>query len=168
MRVTVPNRELLSEAVATALDAIVARVNAVFSKEHNGDGTHKTAWTTVPYAASDYSTNGMGWTVTEPMLVTFAYKLQGKSMTVAGIWDGTSTSGAASSALLVRIPGGYVAAKKMQCAAFGVDNGTGIATYNRVQAGATQIEIGRADLANWSAASAANTYPRIHFEFEVQ
>lgn len=40
MRLTVPFREQLPPAIGSVFDVLIARINTVFNKEHNNDGTH--------------------------------------------------------------------------------------------------------------------------------
>lgn len=172
------------EVLAAEFDNVYSKVLSGWSVEHtsadqHGD-VHATTlsergrsvplgeWIDVPYNSSHYTASGgMTWTVDAADLITFSYMLWGKTMFVAGIWDSTTVAAPLSTTLQVLIPGGYVAAKRMQNGVIAFDNGVGVAAYNRVQAGGTVIEIGRADAANWAAA-VNNTFARIHFAFAIR
>lgn len=126
------------------------------------------AWIDAGYNAGDYTAGGtMTWTVDLADLKTFIYKVQGASLKVIGYWDTTTITAPLASQLFVLIPGGYTVPKIVQAISAGFDNGVGTPTYNRVGVvGSTQIEIGRTDVANWTA-SVNNTFVRVDIEFPI-
>jgi hypothetical protein len=126
-------------------------------------------WTSVAFAGGNFTASGsMTWTVDSGDQVTYAYKLVGKSLTVA-VWLATTTvGGTLSTQLNVAIPGGFVSAKAMSGATGAVlDNGAGVPGVVSVAAGGTVLVVQRADLANFTAAT-NNTQVRFTFEFEIQ
>ena len=124
-------------------------------------------WKDVPYDAGNFSANNaMVWTVAEPDQVTFQYMVQTRTMWLNAYIDNTTIGGTPSSLLYLTIPGGYRAAKKVQCAVPLFDNGTGATAWARATPDSTRIEIGRLDGANYSASTNA-TFVRVMMTFEV-
>lgn len=140
MRIGNPFRAELvgvSNWINEALDTMAARINAVFSVEHNDDGTHDVItatsiaaedassengyyerdrdvalgeWIAVPYSASNFRpapSSAATWTVDSADQATLAYTLIGNTMTVAFVINSTSISGFTASSVQIRIPGGY-------------------------------------------------------------
>lgn len=75
---------------------------------HHNQGT----FITPAFAAGDYTANGGGgaWTLTAPDVVSAAYFLKGRELTVLLVLNTTTTVGAANTELRRVIPGGYTCA----------------------------------------------------------
>ena len=123
-------------------------------------------WTDVAYTAANFMANGGTWTVGRNDQVTYQYKVQNQTMNLNAYLDTTTVVGTPS-LLYLAIPGGYVAARTVQCSVPFFDNGVDAPAYARVLAGGTVVEIGRMDGAALTA-STNLTYVRCMMEFEVQ
>jgi hypothetical protein len=125
-------------------------------------------WISPSFNAGDYTGRAsMTWTVASGDVMTFAYTMRGKTMTVSLVLLTTTVGGTPSTSLQVAIPGGFTAAKAMQSVCEVLDNGARTTGRINVAASGTLIAIQRTDLANW-AASTDNTAVRGQLEFEVQ
>jgi hypothetical protein len=135
------------------------------------------AWTSEPFAAGNFTVvaGGATWTVEAADQLTFKYTKQGSVMTVAVVLSNTTISGvASSSALIIKIPGGYEAVTGN---AFGTlylrDNtvaGTGFLFTGTTVPNAAPtpyISLKMTSGANW-ALSADATSIYFTFTFEVQ
>jgi hypothetical protein len=70
------------------------------------------AWTTPPFNAGDFTASGaMTWTVAAGNVITYAYNIIGKTMTVAFGIDGAAIGGTPSNILFIAIPGEKTASK---------------------------------------------------------
>jgi hypothetical protein len=70
------------------------------------------AWTTPDYSAGNFTASGaMTWTVEAGDVITYAYNIIGKTMTVAFGIDGAAIGGTPSNILFIAIPGGKTASK---------------------------------------------------------
>jgi hypothetical protein len=122
---------------------------------------------TQTYAAGDFTANGaMTWTVQSGDVTTFAYLNHNKLLTVWFNLVTTSVAGVANTTLNIVIPSAYTATKQAANAITLLDNGVGVAGYALVAASGTQIQIHRADGANFTA-SANNTSVFGQITFEV-
>ena len=124
------------------------------------------AWTTPTFAAGDYTASGsMTWTLQAGDVISMAYIIKGKMMTVAFSLTTTTVGGTLSTDLLIAIPASKVATKRMLNPVYIIDNGTRTTGYALVNNSGTTIIINRSDLANWTA-STNNTdvYGQITFE----
>lgn len=161
-------RAEIPDPINRVLDYAFGAINNIFTREHNADGSHATAPLDVTFNPTNFTGSGaMTWTMLPAAQVTFSYLVLGKLMWVSGYWDTTTIAGTPAASLYVAIPGGYVAARKVQTASIAFDNGVTTPTFNRVEKDGTKIEIGRSDVAAWTA-SAANTYVRVHLWFWVK
>jgi hypothetical protein len=125
-------------------------------------------WQNVAFSAGNFTANGaMTWTVTSGEQITYSYTLVGNTMFLNVYLDSTTVGGTPNSLLFVAIPGGFIAARKAQAGSIAFDNGTGVTTFTRVQAGGATVEIGKLDGTNWTA-STTNTFIRVMITFEVQ
>jgi hypothetical protein len=124
-------------------------------------------WTNVTFAAGNFTgNNAMTWTVASGDQITFHYMAVGKTLFVNVYIDTSTVGGTPDTTLMIAIPGGFTAAKKVQNSCPLFDNGVGATGFARVTASGTVIEIGRMDGANFTA-SADNTYVRVMMAFEV-
>lgn len=125
-------------------------------------------WTTVSYAAGDFTASAGTWTVDSGDLLGFRYALSGKTMFVQFLIV-TSDVSLATEKLKVRIPGGYTAAARFDNFGFAIDNGgTAEAATLTTAAGGTTIDCGLLDGTNWAATAADNTAITGEIFFEVQ
>jgi hypothetical protein len=125
-------------------------------------------WATVTYAAGNFTASTGTWTVDSGDQVTLAYMLVGKSMTVAFEIDGTDVS-AAPARLMITIPGGFTAAKRMRNLIQVVDAGA-VATVGvaLVNASSTTIDLFASISGTaWTATAGDNTNARGEITFEV-
>lgn len=88
------------------------------------------AWITPPYAAGDFtSTLGTVWTVDAGDVVTFRYRVSGRTLTISFYILSTSVSSPASGQLFVKIPGGFSTAGPNLMLAMLADNGPTVPAY---------------------------------------
>ncbi len=162
MRVAVPNFDSLPQWAKEAFESIVSRINNVFAKEHNGDGTHaaitatsiaSTAgvtergrtvaigeWTSVTYSAANFTASAGTWTVDSADQSVFTYMQIGKTMWVDFIILGTDVSNAGVS-LRITVPGGYTVAHSSRQMIRVTDAGAAqVVSYALMTAGTTYIE----------------------------
>jgi hypothetical protein len=126
-------------------------------------------WTPVAFNAANFTASGaMTWTLTAGDQTTFAYTLEGKTMTVALVLGTTTVGGVVSAQLRVAIPGGFTAAKTMDSAFKYLDNGTEGTGLCRVNAAGTTLVLFKTLAApNWTLATDA-TAISMQMSFEVQ
>lgn len=125
-------------------------------------------WQTPTFAAGDFTANGsMTWTVEAGDAVTYAWRQDGKTMTVLVTLATTTVGGTLNSQLLVKVPGSRVAAKRTINPCFILDNNVRGSAYLEVTAGGTNIIVQRVDGANYTA-SANQTSVFGQITFEVQ
>jgi hypothetical protein len=126
------------------------------------------AWVTPTFAAGNFTASGsMTWTLAAGDVGTYAYVLEGKTMTVAFVLNTTTVGGTPSTGLRIAIPAGAVSAKPMYNPVLIIDNNVRGTGYAAVSAAGTVIEITRTDAANWTA-STDLTYVFGEIRFEVQ
>jgi hypothetical protein len=83
------------------------------------------AWIAVPFNASNFTANAsMTWTVQSGDVITFKYRLRGRSLTVAIAVQTTTVAGTPDISLQVAIPGGFVAAADVRNACVVQDDTT--------------------------------------------
>lgn len=126
-------------------------------------------WTAVAYASGNFTANNaMTWTVDSGDQTTLAYRLVGKTLTVAFTIATSTVGGVPSTFLQITIPGGFVAAKEVWNAlGITLDSGVGIGAGVGVQAGGTLMLLRKFDGTNWTA-SVNTTYTYGEIIFEVQ
>lgn len=131
------------------------------------DGGHP-AWVTPSFSAGNFTANNsMTWTVGSGDVATYAYTIQGKTMTVAFGLNTTSVGGTPSTELRIAIPAGKTATKVIVNAVMALDNGAIVNdAYAITPAGGTYIAIGKYTGANWSAAT-DSTYIGGQITFEI-
>lgn len=129
-------------------------------------------WTQVAFAAGNFTGSGtLTWTLQAGDQTVLAYRVTGKTLRVSWYLVATSTGGAASFALKIAIPGGFVAARRTMGFHHYSDNGAGVAQgIAFVDAAATTIDLYHGDFGatNWSNAAANTTGTQGAIEFEIQ
>ena len=125
------------------------------------------AWTTPTFSAGNFAMPVGTWTVESADVVTYAYLIVGKTMTVSFSIDSTTVGGTGDNTLQIAIPASKVATKQMQgvIGTF-IDNGTRTTGFCVVAASGTVIGINRTDIANLTA-STNNTTVRGQITFEI-
>lgn len=125
-------------------------------------------WQTPTFAAGDFTANGsMTWTVQSGDVTTYAWRLDGKMMTVLVTLATTTVGGTANTQLNIKVPGGYIAAKRAINPCFVLDNNVRATGYLEVAAAGTNIIVQRTDGANWTL-STNLTYVYGQITFEIQ
>lgn len=126
------------------------------------------AWATPTFAAGNFTgNNSMTWTVASADVVTLAYTVVGKQMTVSFNIQQTTVGGTPSTDLQIAIPLGLTSAKSMHNACFINDNLAGNAVGRVfVTVGGSTVNIAKIDGAAWSA-STDNTYVFGEIIFEI-
>ena len=87
------------------------------------------AWLTVPFVSGDFTgSSSMTWTVASGNIAAYRYRLNGKTLTVDYDIGRCTLGGTASGTLLMKIPGGFVAAglHRVPFAFVNGDNTTGM------------------------------------------
>jgi hypothetical protein len=125
------------------------------------------AWITPAYAAGTYTTDAGTWTVDAGDVISFKYKLSGRTLTVSIRLD-TTTVATNPGELRVAIPGGYTSAIAGQDVAVIFDNSTttsddGVAV---VAVAGTYISTFKKTFTTWAAAT-NTTQIRFTLQFEV-
>lgn len=174
----------LPPSLRLELERLCAQLTEWQKQNHNDDGTHSDVvatgrlfehgrtkaageWTDVVYNAANFTGAGaMTWTVQAQDQITYQYMLIGETMFVDAYIDTASIGGTPSAAVFIAIPLGLKAARTKADGTYLLDNGTPAPAYQRVSAGATQIEVGRVDGANFTA-SANTNYVRVSIYFKV-
>lgn len=87
-------------------------------------GHDQGAWISVPYNAGDFTATAGTWTVDAGDVNTFAYYVQGKSVTV-NLFISTTSVSANPTGLLVALPHGFTAANATRQISAMINNGTG-------------------------------------------
>lgn len=123
-------------------------------------------WTAIAFNAANFTASGsMTWTVGAGDQTTFAYRRDGKTLLVTFYLVATTVGGTPSTGLRVAIPGGYVAARSTLTPVYIDDNGAVGLGFANISAGATYIQVFRADVANWAASTnATGVYGTLQFE----
>lgn len=133
---------------------------------------HMGEWAQVAFAAGNFTGSGtLTWTLQAGDQTVLAYRVTGKTLRVSWYLVATSTGGAASFALKIAIPGGFVAARRTMGFHHYSDNGAGVAQgIAFVDAAATTIDLYHGDFGatNWSNAAANTTGTQGAIEFEIQ
>lgn len=123
------------------------------------------AWTAVSFNAGDFTASAGSWTVASGDLVTLAYRLIGKYMTVA-FHVQTSSVSSTPSVLNILIPASKTAARTITNACLSIDAGTAQGGYCFTTASGTNISIGKVNAAAWAVAT-DTTYVRGEITFET-
>lgn len=125
-------------------------------------------WVTPTFAAGDFTANGsMTWTVESGDVTTYAYRIDGKMMTVLVTLATTTVGGTANTQLQIKVPASRTAAKRSINPCFVLDNNVRATAYFDVAAGGTNITVNRTDGANWTL-STNLTYVYGQITFEIQ
>lgn len=127
------------------------------------------SWTARTYDGANFTGSAsMTWTVQSGDVVTDAYTLTGKSITVAISINTSSVGGTPSTDLEIKIPASKTAAKDMKIGvARCLDDNVLTDAIASVSAGSTLIVVNRTDLGNWTS-STNQTRVEFVFTFEVQ
>ena len=96
-------------------------------------------WTTVTYAAGNFTASAGTWTVDAADQTTFKYMLIGKTLFVNFVIANTDVSDAGVS-LRITLPGGFTAAHRIRTPIRIVDAGVAAIAYALVTEGTTYIE----------------------------
>jgi hypothetical protein len=128
------------------------------------------AWITPTFAAGTFTgVNALTWTVDSGDVITHAYRLVGRTLTVAWLLAGTSCGGTPDTLLKITLPVGFTAVKRTSGVQMIINNAAAaIAAYCEVPAGGAYLALG-ADMpatGNW-AASVNASQVRGHLAFEV-
>jgi hypothetical protein len=125
-------------------------------------------WITPTFSAGDFTANGsMAWTVEAGDVTTYAWRQDGKLMTMLVTLATTTVGGTLNSQLLVRIPGSRVAAKRAINPCFLLDNNARASGYLEVAAGGTNIIVQRVDGSNYTASTnQTSVFGQITFEIQ--
>jgi hypothetical protein len=117
------------------------------------------AWITPAFNAANFTGKGsMTWTVESGDVVTYAYIINGKTMTVAFEVVESTVGGTPDDTLQIAIPASKVAAKQMASAINRVlDNNVLTVAIAQVNAAGTVIRLLRNNFANWSASTNLTT-----------
>ncbi len=157
---TVPTTSAAGDAAATGSAAKAARRDHVHGRETG-------AWTSVAYASGNFTSSGGSWTVDSGDQGTYAYVLNGKTMTVA-FEINTSSVGAGATALLIAIPASKTAARSIANTCWIADGSfANVGGLCDVQGAGTTILIRRSDLGAFTA-STNTTYVFGQITFEIQ
>jgi hypothetical protein len=126
------------------------------------------AWIVQTYAAGDYTANAGTWTVDVSDVVTFAYRLSGRSLTVGFYLNTTSTGAGMGSDLQIKIPGGFVANQTLEMPTHTGDNNASAIGLAVIASSGTQIILRKIDSSAWTSSVTNLTYVRGGLTFEVQ
>jgi hypothetical protein len=145
-------------------DAAAFRLKQGFSADTYLGGV----WTTPAFDAGNFTGNGsMTWTVESGDVATYAYIINGKTMTVAFGISGTTVGGTPASTLQIAIPASKVSTKGMSNAlSLAIDNTTAREGRVTVSAGGTVISCTLTSQSEWSA-STNNTAVFGQITFEI-
>lgn len=126
-------------------------------------------WTTQAFNAADFTAIGsMTWTVDSGDVLTYAYLIVGKMMTVAFWLQNTSIGGTLDSNLLIKIPAGKIAAKRIANALIYFNNSLDGIGMCFVIGGESNIRLSKSLSApNWSASTNGSFYLGT-ITFEIQ
>jgi len=124
-------------------------------------------WQAVTFSAADFAgTGAMTWTVAVGDVVTFAYTLNGRTMTVSFILEFTSIGGVPDVRLAIAIPGGFLPSRSMHTAAVAYDAGW-VPAVIEASENVAVLYVRRLDSAVWTAvADGAHVYGQISFEVQ--
>ena len=129
-----------------------------------GDGP----WAVVPYIASNFTASGsMTWAVEEGDVVTYAYSVRGKTITVAFTLKNYTIGGTPSQDLRLAIPLGLISKRHIDNPVFLIDNSVRQIGLAVVLADSTTIAIQKTDLSNWTPVT-NNGFIAGQVTFEVQ
>lgn len=120
-------------------------------------GLVATAWTTPSFDAGNFTASGsMTWTVASGDVITYAYLIEGKKMTVAFDIQDSTIEGTPSNILKIAIPASKTATKSMLTLCRLYDNSASVVGFASVSASGTTINICRLDSANYTAGTNTN------------
>lgn len=124
---------------------------------------------TSSYTLSDFTATTGNWTVDRADILNLSYAIIGKKLTISFTITATDVS-AGTAELLMKIPGGFTSARRVDSMALAVDaGGNAEAIQQYVTAGGNQIHFARLSGAgNWSATTGDNTNVVGQIEIEIQ
>ena len=151
---------------ATALVPFAAGLSSATGTLQYPASTVVGRWTTPTFAAGDYTGNGsMDWTVASGDVITMAYTIIDKMMTVIFDIDTTTVAGTPNTTLQIAIPASKVATKQVTNGCYLLDNNARTTGFCRVAASGTVIQILRTDAVAFSASTnQTGTFGEITFE----
>jgi hypothetical protein len=128
-------------------------------------------WTTPAFSALNFTANGaMTWTVGAGSVVTYAYTLVGKMMTLSWQISATSTiGGVVNTTLRIAVPGGFTIAKRMVNTGRYYNNAVEGVCMAVAPAAATYVELYKDTIynaTNWVLDAAAGVTGQITFEVQ--
>lgn len=124
-------------------------------------------WISPAFNAANFTASGaMTWTVDSGDVMTYAYKLRNKSLSLSVYINATTVGGVVSSQLRIAIPAGQLTAKNTVNTCMILDNGVRSVAYFTAVTGLGYITINRADGSNFTLA-ANNTYVLGQIDIEV-
>jgi hypothetical protein len=147
---------------------IVVQVNSSADGYITVGGGSLGTWTTPTFSAGDFTASGsQTWTVAEGDVLTYAYTIIGKMMTVMFAIESTTVGGTPSTQLIIAIPAGKTATKSAYNA-IGLISDNSVRTTGVISIGAgdTTMLLNRTDNANWTASTNATTV-RGQITFEI-
>jgi hypothetical protein len=100
------------------------------------DGAIGGVWIDVPYVAGDFTATGGTWTVSG--FTTFAYRVSGKTMTLA-LYATNTTIGGTPASLIVKLPGGGVGANRSMGQPFNYASGAAGVGWALTQTGSGAV-----------------------------
>jgi hypothetical protein len=170
--------------IVATFRALVAGLTASYHIEHNPDDTHGTIhatgsisergrtvalgdWQSAPFAAADYTASGaMVWTVGASNIGHVAYMLVGATLLLDFQISSSALSGSAESTLLLRLPGGFQAARD-HSATVSYTNGSPNIGRIRILAGESTLRLTTATESAWSLSDPVSVAGQIALEVNV-
>lgn len=146
---------------------VSSRFDATNGLHERGRVVRVGEWSSVTYAAGNFTASSGTWTVDSGDQLTYAYTLVGKTMTLS--WAIQTTDVSAGAVLRLAIPGSNTAAQTMYGIHRATDaGGTPVAALCRVLASGTYVEL-YADMnaGNWTITAADNTTTQGQITFEI-
>lgn len=125
------------------------------------------AWISPAFSAGDFTSNTGSWAVGSGDVVSYAYRLSGRTLTVVVTLQTTTVSGSPV-ALQVKVPGGFTSAKEMTAVHRYIDNGTpGLGLLDVAAAGTNLLFYHTDSTVTWAnATNATNVVATITFEVQ--
>jgi hypothetical protein len=165
---TEANIDVFSNASASGV-SVTGAVTTTSSITERSRATPMGEWTTPAYNAANFTASAGTWTVDSGDVISYAYTLVGKTMTVVFDIDTTDVS-ATPANLLAAIPGGFIAARGTRTMIQVINaGGTAAVGVALVQAGGTSILFAStAAGGGWTTTAGDNTYLFGQITFEIQ
>lgn len=143
--------------------------NAAGQYKERGRSFNLGDFTTPTFAAGDFTANAsMTWTLQAGDVSTYEYTVIGHTMIVIFDLVTTTVAGTPSTQLIIKLPGGFTAAKNSWAPTIYTDNGVGPTIgFCTISAATTSILCFTATSGNWAAATNA-TNVRGQIALEIQ